>query len=398
MTERKQSTLWIYLTVFTIYLAGNMTMIMNSALAPLAERVYTDVPYSTVMIIGTVLTFAMVPTNIYVGAQIGKRLRYKTTSLVGMFMVLVGGVAPAFIVNITAVIVLRVILGLGLGMLMAMQGAMVQAIVPADKQASLLGFGGVVMSASAIVFQLLSGWLAEGNPLNAYLIYLAIVISIVIMLPFKEPSIDLSQPESGNDSVHKDKIPGRVIVTSLLFMFVFIFFYPAILNVTGIIMDEGIGTSSLGGVVGACYTLGGVIGGAIIGKISKISGKFAVPIGLLLWVVGAGVICIAHSGVMFIVGTLLAGIGFQCVWPGTVANFLKYVPASRFAFAGSLFTTAMCAGCFICSYFVSLVGSITGSDSYRTPVIWGFFGFLAVAVIWAAMEIVKPAGAEKTAQ
>lgn len=387
---KKKTSLFAYLCVLAIYLAANMNLIMNPAIPPLAEKVYTDSPYSTVMMIGTVLTFAMVPANLGVGALIGRKLKYKSTALIGMILILVGGVGPFFVKSLPVVIFLRAVLGFGQGVLMPMQGALVQRLFPEDQRASALGFGGVVMSASAVIYQLLSGWLAEGNPVNAYLIHGFIIASIVIMLGLKEPE-PLAYSAETTRTASNEKIPARVYFCSFCFIFVWIFFYPALMNLTGVLTSENLGTASTGGLISSLYTVGGIIGGAIIGKLAKVTGRFAVPIGLASWVGGTGLLAYGRSVPIMILGAVLCGIGLQTVWPGTSSNFLKFVPASRFAFSNSIFTTCMCIGCFLCSYFVSMVTNITGSTDYRTPGIWGFWGFLIVGVVWSAMEILRPA-------
>jgi hypothetical protein len=54
--------------------------------------------------------------------------------------------------------------------------------------------------------------------------------------------------------------------------------------------------------------------------------------------------------------------------------------------AVAIFVSGMNIGCFLTTYFIQAVMNITGSDSPRVPVQYGFVIVIIAGLIWAVIE------------
>ena len=107
------------------------------------------------------------------------------------------------------------------------------------------------------------------------------------------------------------------------------------------------------------FTVGGVVAGFVFASLYRITGKYAVPAGCLFAVVGMGLFAFVSSIPTMTIGVFLVGMAVQTVWPGTMNNYGKFVPISKMGLASSLFTSGMCLGCFLSSFFVNLVQGLS---------------------------------------
>lgn len=97
-------------------------------------------------------------------------------------------------------------------------------------------------------------------------------------------------------------------------------------------------------------------------------------------------VAFGHSVASIVVGVLLNGTAVQTVWPGTVNSYSQYVPKDKQPLAIGIFVAGMNIGCFLTTYFIQAVMTITGSDSSRVPVQYGFVIVLIAGATWAVIE------------
>lgn len=390
MSNEKKTTLSfaLILAVLAIYIPPNASFIANPALSPLANQVYTSTPYGTVMLLSTITSLCMIPSSILVGAILGKKIKYRTTAIVCMILVAGAGVAPFFSDSFAFALVMRVLVGFGIGMTFPLQNTLIAKTVPQDSVAKVLGWGSMTMSACGILYMLISGFVCDIDARYSWLLHAVVVIPLVIdIFLLKEPEED----EVVESAQKSEKLPARVIFCSIIFTLHFTTFYPILLNMTAMIEEEGLGTAAVAGTISSIFTVGGVVAGFIFAGLYKVTGKWAVPCGSIFAIVGMGLFAFVPNIVAMTIGTFLVGMSVQTVWPGTMNNYNKFVPISKIGLASSLFTSGMCLGCFLSSFFVNMVQSITGATTFRGVLQACFVILVIVEVIWIVVEVARPA-------
>ena len=156
---------------------------------------------------------------------------------------------------------------------------------------------------------------------------------------------------------------------------------------SAIIDYENLGSGAVTGIISSLFTIGNALAGLIFARVYKLAGKYTVPAGLVLWIAGMAVFGFGHNLPMIMIGVIVSGIAAQIVWPGTVNSFSEYVPESRLSLASALFVSGMNLGCFLTSFFISGVSTVTGNDNPRLPCMIGLVIVIVFAAVWSVVEV-----------
>lgn len=68
-----------------------------ATVSPAMAKLAAQFPSNNYALISTLPTLFIVPTTLWAGAVAGKKIRYRTISLVGILLFLIGGIAPFFL-------------------------------------------------------------------------------------------------------------------------------------------------------------------------------------------------------------------------------------------------------------------------------------------------------------
>lgn len=393
MSKRKKTTITtLSIAVLATYVMPNISFVVNPALQGLATEVYPNLSFSTVSLLSTVMSLMMIPSSLIVGAVVGRKVGYRPMAVLSGLCIIIGGVLPFFITSFPFVLMCRAVVGIGIGITFPLQGSLIPALFSEDKRPGLFGAGATTMSICGILYQILSGFMADIGALYPWLVHLLIIIPLLCVIFFlKEPEPQVENEKTDTDS-KKDsgKLPKRVVFIFIAHALLFMASYPILLNMTSILAYRNLGTASLSGIISSMWTVGGVLAGIIFGKLNEISGKYIVPIGCAEWILGVAVLAFGHTVPLLFAGTLICGIAVQTCWPATINNYSLYVPKDKLGIASALYTSGMCLGCFLCTYFNIFAFSVSGSSDPQIVMKYGLIIAAIVGVIWSIIEIRKP--------
>lgn len=377
-----------YISVLAVYFAAQVIFIMSPAMQSFSTNLYPDIPYSSVLLLSTISSLLMIPGSLLAGAVLGKRISFRHMALISIGGIVVAGVLPYFIDNFTVVLFLRVVVGFCIGLGFPLQSTLVLKLFNDKERPDVLGKATFVMAVGSIFYMLMSGILSDINAAYVWLVHGVLIIPLVLVFVFlKEPEKSAAQEDETEKS--EEKLPKKVIYTSILFMIIFFAFYPVLLNMSAIIDYENMGTAATAGIISSIFTIGNGIAGLIFAKVYKMAGRYIVPFGLTLWVVGMAIFSLGHNLTMIVCGVLICGIAVQIVWPGTINSFSEYVPSGKMSMASALFISGMNLGCFLTSFFISGVAAITGNSDPRVPCMIGLVIVVVFSVIWSLTEIIS---------
>ncbi len=164
-----------------------------------------------------------------------------------------------------------------------------------------------------------------------WLIHLTALIPLIL--------IAMYLPEPKREEHHKSakaKLPISVYIISLSTILVYTNLNPMLLNMSTILTTENIGNAVVAGTVLSMYTVGGIIGGFIFGKLYKL-------------------LNFSHSVPMMIVGATVAGIGFFNMFPAVLMEVGHQAPVSVSAMSAAFILSAINLGGFLSSFYIGLV-------------------------------------------
>jgi len=209
--------------------------VVNPALQGLAEA-YAGVPFTTVLLIATLPTLMYVPFSVLAGAVAGSVIKFRTLALGGAVLWVVGGLAPFVFSDFMAVIVARVVFGIGLGIVSPLGGALILRLFEGKTRANLMGLGSALMNGGAIVFMLIAGVLAAQQVQLVWLVHLIGIVALVML------ALWLPEPEKIVKVAGAAKVPtplgvwGYIVVFSVATTLM----YPMLLTMSTLIVESGL--------------------------------------------------------------------------------------------------------------------------------------------------------------
>lgn len=326
MKKRAPLLLLGILAVFTLAQTANM---INPAMNSLIEY-YNEVSRSTVLLLSTVTSLAVIPCSLLAGALAGRKIGYKTLSILAAALILVGGLLPYIAMPSFAIVMFtRLLVGAGVGISSPIANALVMRLVPKEKQALWQGVGTAVMNVAGMLYTNLVGVLCVIDVKLIWLVHGLLVLPLVLMIFFlKEPTTLPHGQDEQPEPVHKTEetgakspLPISAILTCVGFGLLFLMMYPFLLNISSVIMEEGLGTSAQAGVVLSAYSIGGMAAGFVFGGADRLLGKFLMPVSLIMQALGMALCSFGGQLWVLFLGAVLIGVAIHWVWPACIMTF-----------------------------------------------------------------------------
>lgn len=389
MTKNK-SILAFAIMSFTFLAMGMGTT--SPALASIGKA-FPDVDFSLILLVATIPALAMIPSSMIGGKLAGGIVRFKTIVLSGIILFIVGGTLPYFMNNFPLILVMRVVLGIGLGLMSPVAPALIMNLFEGKTRENLMGINGVVQNIGGIVFQMLGGILCAIHWRDTFLAHLLAVIPflIVLFLLVEPPKVEKASSE-------KIKMPGGVYSWAIIFGVYTLLLYPMLTGMSSLVIDNNLGTAAGAGLALTMFTVGGMISGAVFGQLFRFAGRFTFVAGVLLNAVGYIFMVYGNSLTLLIIGATIVGVGFGIILPAVMMEIGLLVPPQVTPFAISLAIAFMSVGGFLSGFFFALLKGTFGITSMRFPFVFGIACFVLYSVVNILQNINAPKAAKPTVQ
>lgn len=382
-SRNNKKSLWI----FAILSVGFLIMAIGATTPALASiaQVYPNLPFSIIVLIATVPTLVLVPFSLISGRLAGTVITYKSLTIIGVILVLIGGVGPYFISSFTLILVMRGILGAGLGIISPLGGALTLTLFEPREAENLMGAGIVVGNIGGIVFQLVGGILCTINWRVTFLTYLICTVPLLIAILFF-PKLPLAEKAK----TAKVKMPATVYIWSTIYGVLMLLVYPMLTGMSSLVLAYHYGTAAGAGVALTMFTVGGMIAGAIFGAAFRMLSRFTIPIGVALNAVGFLFFVYGTNLTMLTVGATIVGIGFSLAGTAIMMCVGRSVPPEGTAFAMSVVMAVMQLGGFLSGFVFAFIEKLFNITSLRFPFVLSLICFTAFAVIHFILNLKAP--------
>jgi MFS family permease len=388
----------IKLAILAVFFVPFSTQIVTPGIQTIAN-VFPDVPFTTIALIITLPSLMTIFFSLLAGKIAGTVMSTKSVTVIGLVLLVLGGTAPYFLNSLPAILVCRGIFGIGVGLLVPLGATLVFSFFDGEARESLMGLGTVSMNTGGIVFAMLGGWVATFGWQNIFLIHLIgiiLLILVVLFLPKQEIQTQ-AKPDTNNVAVEKDKLPLAAYGIMFLVFLLMLLVYPVLTNMSTVIINENIGTAAAAGIVITMYTVGGIIGGAVFAKLSRLAKGLTATTAIIIVAVGLAFITYGNSLLLLIIGSTLAGIGFGVYLPHFYMLMGKACKPSVTAFGMSLIMVGANIGLFLSPYFYAIIAQVTGQTGLRFPFLFAMVCYIIIALIIAFILKEKPSEEAATA-
>lgn len=278
-----------------------LTVMAGAAVAPalgVIQAYFSGTSQTVVQLIISIPALFIVITNLCFPA-LSCRFSTKTLVLGGLLLYTVGGCAAGLFDQIALVLVMRALVGVGVGILMPLSTGLLTFYYPPERQAALMGYASAMNQMGGVIATLLAGLLSQLNWRASFLVYLLGLLSIVLCLGFL-PSDRLDQPQHAEEASAAGS-PFRTYFIYILAMFLLMsifFVYPA--NFALETTAEGTVPAQCIAVIMAGADLVAFVGGLLFVHLRRAMGRGCKLLAPVLFLLG------------FLLLTLLGG------WPGTL--------------------------------------------------------------------------------
>ena len=205
-----------------------LTVMAGAAVAPalgvIKAYFSSSDPVLVQMIISMPALFIVLTNAVF--PALCRRFRARTLVLLGLLLYTVGGCAAGAFSAILPVLLMRALVGMGVGIIMPLSTGLLSFYYPPEKLDSLMGLSSAMNQMGGVVATLLAGLLANLSWRASFLIYLMGLLSIVLCLVFL-PNDSIAPPKGENETRGTVlRTYFRYILAMFLLMSSF-FLYPA---------------------------------------------------------------------------------------------------------------------------------------------------------------------------
>ena len=263
-----------------------LTVMAGAAVAPALSVIqahFADTNQLFVQMIISVPALFIVITN-YIFPKLCKLFGAKTLVLIGLLFYTAGGCAAGLFDNIFLVLVMRALVGVGVGIIMPLSTGLLSYYFKPEQQVGLMGYSSAMNQMGGVIATLLSGLLANISWRVSFLVYLMGLISIVLCLIYL-PNEKITQESekkksSGGAGVFRNNF--LYILAMFLLMSTF-FIYPA--NFAMETVSEGIIPQNYIAVIMAGMDFVAFCGGLLFVRAKKLlkgNTRFLAPLCFLI--------------------------------------------------------------------------------------------------------------------
>jgi MFS family permease len=297
----------------------------------------------------------------------------RTLTVIGLLIYLIGGVGPVLANSFLQVMILRGVLGVGLGLIHALCSALVAENFEEPERSGVQGTmsGTQMLGCAALVFS--GGWLASFQWNFVFLEYLLVLIPLVCVWLF----VPVKKPIHHKKTEEEKKNAPRIKITPaawgwIILMFAFCVEGQVCTNsLSTLLAERELGNSMQSGMAIAFLNIGGFIMGLLFFKLVKITKSKTYSVGAIL--LGISYLFMAFSGNMLLiyVGNLIAGIAFSILNPVTIVSAANTVDARSSGMAVSLSACAQNLAMFlsplIINPFAQIIADSDGKGGLILP-------------------------------
>jgi MFS family permease len=348
------------------FLSSSLLLVGVTAIGALVSEIGAAFPDISITMIQSLVTIPSIAQmlSILIGGAIAYRLGKKNLLLLGVVCFIAGGIGPMFVNCYYAILALRLLVGVAVGLLQPLTGSLIADFFSGKERGTMMGLQSTTVGIGNAVFNLLIGILLIYGWKSTFIIYPVIGCIVLILSAVFIPSEKgVKNEKEATSADSKEKMPGKVYVCCVAMFFFQMAVTSLFISLALSVSENNIGTSANSAFMITIYSVGSLITGALFGvlynSLKKNLGIISLTVSMIsLWILG-----LTASLPSYYLGSLLLGFGFGSFMPFliTEANERTTVATSAMATAIVFFGNSL--GNFAAPYVLGPLGRLIGSNS-----------------------------------
>ena len=272
--------------------------------------------------------------------------------VVGLVIFLLSGIACLFIRNITALILVSCILGIGAGMIIPLSTGLVVAYFTGEYRVRQLGYSSSINNLTLVLATALSGYLANIDWHLSFLVYTLPAVS----------------PEPAASDQMRNKTIDRPKLVRLMALYFFITYAALTITFYAAFLVDGYHLpKAFSGVLISLFFLAIMAPGLILDRIIGIFKGYTNVAAIAM--IGAGLFCfgIFRDRGMLVVGASLAGFGYGLMQPLIYDKTAIIAPPRAATLALSFVMAVNYLAIMLCPFLIDTFTRLTALHGDRVP-------------------------------
>ena len=291
-------------------LSISILLMSHLAISPVIPNLYNFYHASTPNIgLASVESLATIPAmmiTIFVLLSNGviKFIGKKNTVLLGLLLIFIFGIVPAFTTNFKVVLISRLFLGAGIGLFNSLSISMISDFFDEEHRGTMIGLRTAFLNIGKALTTFISGYLLIYGIQYTFLVYaLALPIFIIFLLY-------VPNAENVNNKKVSIKFHKETIVLTLLTFLVGISYMGATIKIPTLLAEKYHYQPDVARNLLTILALSGILSGVIFGILVKRFKNLTLSIMLSFMTIGSMLFTSTNNIVIFYIAAIFIGISF----------------------------------------------------------------------------------------
>lgn len=325
---------------------------INGNIASIAHS-FPDVPLSTVELISTIPSFALI-ISILCSTFISKKVGMKNTILLGTVLCAFSGVIPFFVSEIYTILISRAVFGFGIGLFNSLLVTYITKLYTGEERTQMIGFHQATGSLGGILITFISGQLLKVSWNASFLSYAVGFVSIFLFGIFVRPVTFTEEKKTDEGTSSMVQITPWIV----LLFFTYICYMTYGVKISTLIKEAGYGSASTGSYVIMTLCIGSVLAGTYFSKTLKIFKEKLLPLSYAIVAVSMFLLAISTSSTLTLIAGFLSGVGNASIIP-FILNRINSSDIRNKPFCSSLVYIATNLGSALAPYGAIIISSLS---------------------------------------
>ena len=291
-------------------LSISILLMSHLAISPVIPNLYNFYHASNPNIgLASVESLATIPAmmiTIFVLLSNGviKFIGKKNTVLLGLLLIFIFGIVPAFTTNFKVVLISRLFLGAGIGLFNSLSISMISDFFDEEHRGTMIGLRTAFLNIGKALTTFISGYLLIYGIQYTFLVYALALPIFVIFLLF------VPNAENVNNKKVSIKFHKETIFLTLLTFLVGISYMGATIKIPTLLAEKYHYQPDVARNLLTILALSGILSGVIFGILVKRFKNLTLPIMLSFMTVGSVLFALTNNIIIFYIAAIFIGISF----------------------------------------------------------------------------------------
>ena len=291
-------------------LSISILLMSDLAISPVIPNLYnfyhTNNPNIGLASVESLATIPAMMITIFVLLSNGviKFIGKKNTVLLGLFLIFIFGIIPAFTTNFKIVLISRLLLGAGIGLFNSLSISMISDFFDEEYRGTMIGLRTAFLNIGKALTTFISGYLLIYGIQYTFLVYALALPIFIIFLLF------VPNTENVNNKKVSIKFHKETIVLTLLTFLVGISYMGATIKIPTLLAERYHYQPDVARNLLTILALSGILSGVIFGILVKRFKNLTLPIMLSFMTVGSVLFALTNNIIIFYIAAIFIGISF----------------------------------------------------------------------------------------